>query len=525
MRQSVVVLLLAAIVIALHIVSASATTTRTLRLRLQAFRNPDGRLANGHTCTLTSKCSTSFSFALRTTTAAASEPHTVVSTQVLGSNSIDRAQFELTTSSVELPLSTDASMLVIRVLNNAPSGDVESISEWHLPLASAIATATATATADDWVHFDEVNSRLNQQLTFQFQVVARLSSSPLATRRCDLQCRNGGQCVFDEQTGEPMCRCAAHTNNSNSSVHYRGSLCQVRVVPACKEDANACMNGATCLSATTGECLCAPGYAGHRCQTRRPTSQCGSVTCYNGGTCFIDNDNDYACSCHPAFTGSQCESKLAVSTSTQQTTTAAVASAASVIVSLPEHISSSSSSTEKLFLVIVLGVSLPIIAILVVALVLIQCRRRRDSINTQSTAVEAASKCVDDDDMSDKELDMPRKSATTNAQLPPLSKQARVQNVYEPMPWKSHTVTHEHESNRVKQVPVVATISSGSEINIYSDLIEPSTNVAHHSLRPPITYYSTQQQQQHQNIYSTPPTSVYATRQSAIATSTLTSMV
>ncbi len=59
-----------------------------------------------------------------------------------------------------------------------------------------------------------------------------------------------------------------------------------------------------------GECLCPPGYAGKRCQTKKLSSQCGMVTCYNGGTCYIDNQNEYVCACHSAFTGRVCDIKI-----------------------------------------------------------------------------------------------------------------------------------------------------------------------------------------------------------------------
>jgi hypothetical protein len=81
----------------------------------------------------------------------------------------------------------------------------------------------------------------------------------------------------------------------------------MRIVESCPTSTT-CMNGGSCLA--SGECLCAPGYKGLSCEKKAKTSQCGPVTCFNGGTCFIDNRNEYSCKCESGFRGKYCQDKI-----------------------------------------------------------------------------------------------------------------------------------------------------------------------------------------------------------------------
>ena len=190
--------------------------------------------------------------------------------------------------------------------------------------------------------------------------------------KCDLDCKNGGVCQI--QSGKQFCKC-------DSSL-YKGDLCQIRIISACGTHENLCLNGGSCLA--NGECLCPPGYAGERCQTKRLTSQCGLVTCYNGGTCFIDNQNEYACSCHPAFTGAYCEAKITTtSTTTTKTTTTKAKSTTNefnlfVFSPIQSRVkpspvenraeSNTGFSVQEIALIVVAGVGIPVFSVLVVVL-------------------------------------------------------------------------------------------------------------------------------------------------------------
>jgi len=108
------------------------------------------------------------------------------------------------------------------------------------------------------------------------------------------------------------------------------------------------MNGASCLG--NGECLCAPGYTGSRCQIKRMSSQCGQVTCYNGGTCVINNENQYSCVCHPAFTGKLCDSRIITTTTKSTTTSTTISTTKSTTTSTTtSSTTSSTTSTKKSF--------------------------------------------------------------------------------------------------------------------------------------------------------------------------------
>lgn len=190
---------------------------------------------------------------------------------------------------------------------------------------------------------------------------------------CSTGCKNGGKCQI--KNGSPMCKC--------NPLYAKGDLCEIKVLHQCKSK---CLNGASCLG--NGQCLCAPGYTGSRCQTKRLASHCGHVTCYNGGTCFIDNQNEYACMCHPAFTGKLCDKRVLTTTqasTTTSTTTQAPKSTTtarkmnSKIISIAKQstvsiIESRSYSIQEIILIITLGVGMPIFIILCTILL---CRMTR----------------------------------------------------------------------------------------------------------------------------------------------------
>ncbi|CAF0971148.1 unnamed protein product [Adineta ricciae] len=74
-----------------------------------------------------------------------------------------------------------------------------------------------------------------------------------------------------------------------------------------------CANNAICRSTNTSrcfECICQPGFTGTMCQQRENITDiinpCSSVTCYNGGSCLILN-NEAFCVCPWGVTGHQCE--------------------------------------------------------------------------------------------------------------------------------------------------------------------------------------------------------------------------
>ena len=161
-----------------------------------------------------------------------------------------------------------------------------------------------------------------------------------------------------------MCQC--------NSDFLKGEFCQIRVV---LHTCNLCQNGGSCYA--NGECLCPPGYAGAQCQIKRLTSQCGLFTCYNGGTCYIDNQNEYACVCHSAFTGKTCNTKVATSTSTMSTQTilteteskiqvASTTATTTSILSKKSRSSSDEFTSEHIMLIVIIGVGMPIFAVLIV---------------------------------------------------------------------------------------------------------------------------------------------------------------
>lgn len=118
---------------------------------------------------------------------------------------------------------------------------------------------------------------------------------------CTLNCQNGAKCEFNTENKQQLCvEC--------DKKLFSGDLCEIVLVKTCNSS-NPCLNGGTCMNEEI--CICAPGYNGDRCQVKALPNQCGSNKyCYNDAVCIINNENNYECKCKPYFTGTQCETSL-----------------------------------------------------------------------------------------------------------------------------------------------------------------------------------------------------------------------
>lgn len=124
---------------------------------------------------------------------------------------------------------------------------------------------------------------------------------------------------------------------------------------------------------------------------------------------MIDNRNEYKCVCHPAFTGKYCDARIETTTATTTTTEAAKTTRTmSTTSQVPEvfkskvivskkylHIASGSRSysVQEIILIIVLGVGMPVFAILCTVLL---CRLSR-STNKAKYFEAAPSKTIEFD--------------------------------------------------------------------------------------------------------------------------------
>lgn len=183
-----------------------------------------------------------------------------------------------------------------------------------------------------------------------------------------------------------MCKC--------DSKYYTGDLCEIRVVNECN---SRCFNGASCL--TNGECLCAPGFAGDRCQLKRFTSECGSFLCLNGGTCFINNQNEYSCSCSSSFTGKNCQTEITtttpitpVTTTSTTTTTTTFPTTTSSILVKEKIIKSRVFTIQEIALILIAGVGIPFLAILVAIIFykIVISNKQIDSESQKCSKVDAS---------------------------------------------------------------------------------------------------------------------------------------
>ena len=321
---------------------------------------------NNYVSTATCKdaeCNTFFRFCIKQS--GSDECVAEFETQVIGASSISGDQFKLTTNTIELKFASQHdSILVIQVLSNKLHREL--ISEWSVSIE--------TTHLGQWKQFD---------LDYSLECGHHFSGLNCEVAVCSTGCKNGGVCVIEAE--KPVCKC--------NRLYSKGDLCEIKIVHACNTK---CLNGGSCLG--DGACLCAPGYSGARCQIKRYSSQCGQVTCYNGGTCMIDNQNEYVCACHPAFTGPLCDTRIQQTTTTTTTpapTTTTSQIATETIIPATESTQlprSMGYSLQEIILIVTLGCGMPVFTILSV---LILCRLSASRKTISESKAEEVNKKVD----------------------------------------------------------------------------------------------------------------------------------
>lgn len=96
----------------------------------------------------------------------------------------------------------------------------------------------------------------------------------------NVECLNEGACL------DGQCRCAEGFSGERCEIDNRDPCIGV-----------VCENGGTC---TDGNCICADGFHGTNCETE--ADPCDGVNCENGGTC-----SEGSCYCADGFEGDNCE--------------------------------------------------------------------------------------------------------------------------------------------------------------------------------------------------------------------------
>ena len=367
-----------------------------LRLEMESFRNPRGLKNDSQLCANSARCATFFKFCLKTS----AHTHDCISefkTQVIGENTISSEQFRLTTSSIEFPIATsNIKDLYLTIeaqneINSLSQQKSELISEWTLE------NILTNSRVNTWTKYKGVNQELGQQIAFNYKTecFGDYGGELCQTRnsveaKCTLACKNGGKCELNHANNVQTCKCDAEM--------YKGDLCQIKIILHSCSANSACLNGGSCLA--NGECLCPPGYAGERCQTKRLTSQCGMVTCYNGGTCFIDNQNEYACMCHPAFTGPRCDTKIITTTTTTKPTitttiTTKTTSTVAMATDSDNHVVQRPGfSVQEILLIVLAGVGMPIFTILIILMLCRLNSNRKFDEQLKDSQIEAPNKQV-----------------------------------------------------------------------------------------------------------------------------------
>jgi hypothetical protein len=154
-----------------------------IHLEMDYFLNPNGVKFDNKLCRLgkDNKCLTSFRFCI-TSIEQNNECLSEFETQIIGENSINNEQFKLTTESIQFPLRSlqieNKLILIIEVLNN----DIESSSQTNIHKSSKNLISRWTFNLFDklmlkkkWTNFFEVNSELNQKISFNYKFECALN--------------------------------------------------------------------------------------------------------------------------------------------------------------------------------------------------------------------------------------------------------------------------------------------------------------------------------------------------------------
>ncbi|XP_055958614.1 uncharacterized protein LOC126808776 isoform X1 [Patella vulgata] len=124
-------------------------------------------------------------------------------------------------------------------------------------------------------------------------------------------CLYNGTCIKLEN-GDFKCNCLPE---------YYGKMCEFEYTFDFPCNGSYCRNGGSCINST---CYCQDGYDGKSCefmstavpavtQPNRHANACNNITCYNEGSCFMDNGNAY-CYCFGKYTGMYCETIVETTT-------------------------------------------------------------------------------------------------------------------------------------------------------------------------------------------------------------------
>ncbi|XP_028837496.1 delta-like protein 4 [Denticeps clupeoides] len=343
------------------VMTAQVYGSGVFELDLQRFQNDRGLLASGRTCA--PDCRTFFRVCLKNYQAVVRPGDCVFGsdvTPVLGSNSFAVAGSAAAAGEpLRLLLNfgwPGAFSLVVEAWY-APKDDVQLDTTNPELLISSFAIQRNLAVGAEWVQ--DVQAWRQTALRFSYRFVCSDnyygdSCSRTCTPRDDrfghYSCDSDGQksCLpgwSGKYCEEPVCLEGCSSRNGNCSrpgecvckEGWQGTFCDVCTRhPACKhgtcqqpgqcacaegwgglfcdQDLNYCTHHKPCLNGTcmnTGQgsytCTCHPGFTGVDCE--RAVTECDSEPCLNGAQC-LDLENGYRCACPKGFEGTHCEHKV-----------------------------------------------------------------------------------------------------------------------------------------------------------------------------------------------------------------------
>ena len=147
----------------------------------------------------------------------------------------------------------------------------------------------------------------NVNRIIQIVFVAFLSAQESVTAFCPLDCYNGGECVYVEESADYFCKCPM----SRNGVTFVGIRCETPAITCTSNSGTClewqCLNDGLCAG-SEDFCTCPDGFSGTFCEDGPVKCMYGTTMCRNGGTCVDLHFKQVSeCSCPVSTKGDECE--------------------------------------------------------------------------------------------------------------------------------------------------------------------------------------------------------------------------
>lgn len=123
--------------------------------------------------------------------------------------------------------------------------------------------------------------------------------------------------IFADQLQSPLIlRVHSNFQSSLNNFFFLGSRCESPLALPYQDECQ-CLNGGTCLSNSSNDCICQTGFDGKLCEHEVPQVECldGNCACVVNNPCPKNStciptpgtSNDYTCKCQQGYQGPNCD--------------------------------------------------------------------------------------------------------------------------------------------------------------------------------------------------------------------------